>query len=80
MAANFALGAVLMMHMAKIAAKFFDSAEIIELHHDQKVDAPSGTAIATARAMAEARGSAVRAQRAGQRDRPRHARRRRSMA
>jgi 4-hydroxy-tetrahydrodipicolinate reductase len=55
-AANFALGAVLMMHMARIAAKFFDSAEIIELHHDQKVDAPSGTAIATARGMEEERG------------------------
>jgi 4-hydroxy-tetrahydrodipicolinate reductase len=55
-AANFALGAVLLMHMAKIASRFFDSAEIIELHHDQKVDAASGTAIATARAMAAARG------------------------
>ena len=55
-AANFAVGAVLMMHMAKVAAPFFDSAEIIELHHDQKVDAPSGTAIATAQGMAEARG------------------------
>lgn len=54
--ANFALGAVLMMHMAKIAAPFFESAEIIELHHDQKVDAPSGTSIATARGMIEARG------------------------
>ena len=56
LAANFALGAVLMMHMAKIAAPFFESAEIIELHHDQKVDAPSGTSIATARGMIEARG------------------------
>jgi 4-hydroxy-tetrahydrodipicolinate reductase len=55
-AANFSLGAVLMMHMARIAAKHFDSAEIIELHHDQKVDAPSGTSIATARGMIEARG------------------------
>jgi 4-hydroxy-tetrahydrodipicolinate reductase len=55
-AANFSLGAVLMMHMARIAAKYFDSAEIIELHHDQKVDAPSGTSIATARGMIEARG------------------------
>jgi 4-hydroxy-tetrahydrodipicolinate reductase len=50
-AANFAIGAVLMMHMAKVAARFFDAAEIIELHHDQKVDAPSGTAIATAHGM-----------------------------
>jgi 4-hydroxy-tetrahydrodipicolinate reductase len=55
-AANFALGAVLMMHMARVAAKYFDSAEIIELHHDQKVDAPSGTSIATARGMIDARG------------------------
>ncbi len=50
-AANFTIGAILMMHMAKIAARFFESAEIIELHHDQKVDAPSGTSIATARGM-----------------------------
>jgi len=54
-AANFALGAVLMQHMAAIGGRFFDSAEIIEMHHDAKVDAPSGTAIATAKAMAEAR-------------------------
>src|SRR5438477_161765 len=53
---NFAIGAVLMMHMAKVAARFFDEVEIIELHHDQKVDAPSGTAIATAQGMLEARG------------------------
>jgi 4-hydroxy-tetrahydrodipicolinate reductase len=56
LAANFAIGGVLMMHMAAVAARFFDSAEIIELHHDQKVDAPSGTSIATARGMLEARG------------------------
>jgi len=55
-AANFAIGAVLLMHMAKVAARFFDSAEIIELHHDQKVDAPSGTSIATAQKMLEGRG------------------------
>jgi 4-hydroxy-tetrahydrodipicolinate reductase len=55
-AANFAIGAVLMMHMARVAAPFFDAAEIIELHHDQKVDAPSGTSIATARGMSAARG------------------------
>ncbi len=55
LAANFALGAVLMMHMAKIAAPFFESAEIIEMHHDQKVDAPSGTSLATAHGMLEAR-------------------------
>ena len=55
-APNFALGAVLMIHLARIAAKFLDYAEIIELHHERKVDAPSGTAIFTARAMADARG------------------------
>ncbi len=55
-AANFTIGAVLMMHMAKLAARFFESAEIIELHHDQKVDAPSGTSITTARGMIEGRG------------------------
>jgi 4-hydroxy-tetrahydrodipicolinate reductase len=55
-AANFSLGAVIMMHMARIAAPHFDSAEIIEKHHEQKVDAPSGTSIATARGMLEARG------------------------
>jgi len=42
-APNFALGAVLMMHLAQIAGKFMDHAEIIELHHDKKLDAPSGT-------------------------------------
>ncbi|MFC1917448.1 4-hydroxy-tetrahydrodipicolinate reductase [Chloroflexota bacterium] len=55
-AANFAIGAVLMMHMAKIAAQHMDYAEIIELHHDKKADAPSGTALTTARGMAKARG------------------------
>jgi 4-hydroxy-tetrahydrodipicolinate reductase len=55
-APNFALGAVLMMHLARIAAKYFDHAEIIELHHNQKIDAPSGTALSTARTMAETRG------------------------
>jgi 4-hydroxy-tetrahydrodipicolinate reductase len=54
-AANFAIGAVLMMHFARQAARFFDNAEIIELHHDQKVDAPSGTAKATAELMRAAR-------------------------
>lgn len=55
-APNFALGAVLMMHLAKIAGKYMDYAEIIELHHHLKADAPSGTAVSTARAMAKARG------------------------
>ncbi len=55
-APNFALGAVVMMHLAKIAAKYFDYAEIIELHHHLKADAPSGTALSTAKAMAQAKG------------------------
>ncbi len=55
-APNFTIGAVLMIHMAKIAAKHFDYAEITELHHHQKADAPSGTALSTARAMAAAKG------------------------
>ncbi len=54
-APNFALGAVLMQHMAAVAARFYSHAEIIELHHEGKLDSPSGTAIATARGMATAR-------------------------
>ncbi len=57
LAANFAIGAVLMMQFAKQAAPFFESVEIIELHHDQKVDAPSGTAMKTAEMMRAARES-----------------------
>jgi 4-hydroxy-tetrahydrodipicolinate reductase len=53
-APNFAIGAVLMMRFAELAARWFDTAEIIELHHDAKVDAPSGTAMATAARMAAA--------------------------
>jgi 4-hydroxy-tetrahydrodipicolinate reductase len=56
-AANFAVGGVLMMHFARVAARFMDAAEVIELHHDGKVDAPSGTAIQTARDIRQARGS-----------------------
>ena len=55
-APNFALGAILMIHLAKIAAKYLDYAEIIELHHHLKADAPSGTALKTAKAMVEAKG------------------------
>mgnify|MGYP001133557465 CR=1 FL=1 len=55
-ASNFSLGAVLLTHLAKIAANFFDHAEIVEMHHDKKIDAPSGTAMATAKAMSQARG------------------------
>jgi 4-hydroxy-tetrahydrodipicolinate reductase len=51
---NFAISAVLMMRFAELAAPYFDTVEIIELHHDEKVDAPSGTAIATAERMAAA--------------------------
>ena len=55
MAPNFSLGAVLLMYLSKLTSKYMDYAEIIELHHDQKVDAPSGTALLTAREMAAAR-------------------------
>lgn len=54
-APNFAIGAVLSMHFATQAARFFESVEVIELHHPQKADAPSGTAARTARLIAEAR-------------------------
>ena len=54
-APNFAIGAVLMMYFAKVAAPYFDAAEIIEAHHTGKADAPSGTAANTARMIAEAR-------------------------
>jgi len=54
-APNFAIGAVLMMEFATKAAKYFESAEIIELHHPKKVDAPSGTASRTAELMSKAR-------------------------
>ena len=53
-AANFAIGAVLMMRFAEMASPFFDTAEIIEIHHDGKADSPSGTAVATAQRMAAA--------------------------
>jgi 4-hydroxy-tetrahydrodipicolinate reductase len=53
---NFALGAVVLMHLAGIASRYFDQAEIIEMHHNQKADAPSGTALATAKAMLKSRG------------------------
>ncbi len=54
-APNFAIGAVLMQRFAEEAARFFPSAEIVELHHEGKLDAPSGTALATAERMAKAR-------------------------
>ena len=52
-APNFAIGAVLMMKCAQLAAKYFPSVEIIELHHDKKADAPSGTALKTAEVIEE---------------------------
>ena len=54
-APNFAIGAVLCMQFARQAARFFESVEVIELHHPQKADAPSGTAARTARLIADAR-------------------------
>jgi 4-hydroxy-tetrahydrodipicolinate reductase len=54
-APNFALGAVLMMQFSQVAAKYFESVEIIELHHANKVDAPSGTAIRTAQMITDVR-------------------------
>jgi 4-hydroxy-tetrahydrodipicolinate reductase len=51
-APNFAIGAVVMMHLAELAAPFFDAVEVIEMHHAAKADAPSGTALATARRLA----------------------------
>jgi len=53
-APNFAIGAVLMMRFAEMASPYFETAEIIELHHDAKLDAPSGTAMLTAERMAAA--------------------------
>ncbi len=58
-APNFALGAVLMMKFAEQAAKWFESVEVIELHHPAKVDAPSGTAVRTAKLISQARAAAA---------------------
>lgn len=58
MAANFAIGAALMMRFAELAAPFMDGVEIVELHHDHKRDAPSGTALRTAERMDAARAGA----------------------
>ncbi|WP_047985294.1 4-hydroxy-tetrahydrodipicolinate reductase [Ornithinibacillus californiensis] len=56
-APNFAVGAILMMHFSKIASKYLEDVEIIEKHHDQKVDAPSGTAVKTAEMIKSVRKS-----------------------
>jgi len=58
LAPNFAIGAVLMMRFAELAAPWYDTAEIVELHHDAKRDAPSGTSLRTAERMADARTAA----------------------
>jgi 4-hydroxy-tetrahydrodipicolinate reductase len=57
-APNFSVGAVLMMHFAAQAARYFESAEVVELHHPAKADAPSGTALRTASMIAAARNAA----------------------
>jgi len=57
-APNFAIGAVLMMRFAELAAPWFETIEVIELHHDGKIDSPSGTALQTARRIAAARDAA----------------------
>jgi 4-hydroxy-tetrahydrodipicolinate reductase len=57
-APNYGLGAVLMMRFAREAARFFESAEVVEYHHPDKIDAPSGTARATAAGIAESRAAA----------------------
>jgi 4-hydroxy-tetrahydrodipicolinate reductase len=65
-APNFSIGAVVGQRLAEEAARFFPAAEIIELHHDQKLDAPSGTAAATARRIAAARAEAWRGPEGGE--------------
>lgn len=57
-APNFGIGAVLTMHFAQQAARFFESVEVVELHHPHKADAPSGTAVRTAQLIARARADA----------------------
>ena len=60
-APNFALGAVLLMHLARQAARFFDYADVTEMHHEAKVDAPSGTALALARVIIQGKGGSFTA-------------------
>jgi 4-hydroxy-tetrahydrodipicolinate reductase len=64
-APNFAIGAVLMMRFAELAAPWFETVEVIELHHDAKLDSPSGTSVLTAQRIAAARGKAARDEAAG---------------
>lgn len=61
LAPNFAVGAVLMMHAAKMVAPFFDYVELTEVHHEAKIDAPSGTALAMARAVVDGKGEEFKA-------------------
>ena len=68
-APNFGIGAVLLMKFAQEAARFFPSVEVVELHHPNKVDAPSGTAVRTARLVAAARRAAGLPAGAGRDDR-----------
>ncbi len=58
---NFAIGGVVMTHLARIAARFFDYADLVETHHERKIDAPSGTAMAIARAVIEGKGEPMTA-------------------
>jgi len=58
---NFAIGGVVMTHLARIAAKFFDYADLVETHHEKKIDAPSGTAMAIARAVIDGKGGPMTA-------------------
>ena len=60
-ASNFAIGAILMQQMSRMAARFYDNVEIVEQHHDGKVDAPSGTSLATAKAIVDAHGKPMSA-------------------
>ena len=55
MASNFAIGAILIMQMSKLVGKFFDYADIVETHHERKIDSPSGTALAIAKSLKEDR-------------------------
>ena len=60
-APNFAIGALMMIHLAKIAAPYFDYADLTEMHHEAKIDAPSGSAIAIANALVAAKGASFTA-------------------
>ncbi|MCL0099680.1 4-hydroxy-tetrahydrodipicolinate reductase [Dehalococcoidia bacterium] len=63
-APNFAIGALMMMHLAKITAPYFDYADLTEMHHEAKIDAPSGTALAIAKALVAGKGGPFKAPKA----------------